>query len=235
MTTPNKLFAADLHFGHSNIIKYSKRPFASIEEMDETLIANWNAKVTNQDVVYLLGDVSFHKHMEDTVKLVKRLNGNITLVKGNHDDRVLMKLLMANRAVNFVKDYYEIGEEINGRREKFALMHYPMQEWRGSHHGSIHLHGHCHGTMNNEGLLRMDVGVDCTGYTPISLDEVMVQINEKRARIESGEEISIHDWASRAKGFNELYRLAEDDYLQFMADHLKYKEFYDERSSAVPS
>ena len=52
-------FTADLHIGHANIIKLNKRPFKTIEEMDNALIDNWNAKVTPNDTVYILGDVFF--------------------------------------------------------------------------------------------------------------------------------------------------------------------------------
>lgn len=47
-------FTSDLHLGHRNIIRLCNRPFATIEEMDEALIRNWNAKVTNGDTIYIL-------------------------------------------------------------------------------------------------------------------------------------------------------------------------------------
>ena len=50
-------FTSDLHLGHENCIRLCNRPFSSIEEMDETLMENWNHKVTGTDTVYILGDL----------------------------------------------------------------------------------------------------------------------------------------------------------------------------------
>ena len=67
-------FTSDLHLGHRNIIRLCNRPFATIEEMDETLIRNWNAKVTNGDTVYILGDLLFRneKPAEEYLKQASR-------------------------------------------------------------------------------------------------------------------------------------------------------------------
>ena len=42
-------YTADTHFGHNNIIRLCNRPFSTIEEMDNTLIKNWNERVSNND------------------------------------------------------------------------------------------------------------------------------------------------------------------------------------------
>ena len=49
-------FTADTHFGHANIIKYCHRPFATVEEMDDALVRNWNAVVSPDATVFHLGD-----------------------------------------------------------------------------------------------------------------------------------------------------------------------------------
>ncbi len=33
---------SDLHIGHKNIIGFDHRPFSSLDEMTEKIIANWN-------------------------------------------------------------------------------------------------------------------------------------------------------------------------------------------------
>lgn len=52
-------FTSDLHLGHANVIRHCNRPFSSAEELDEVLIQNWNSRVTNNDTVYILGDLMF--------------------------------------------------------------------------------------------------------------------------------------------------------------------------------
>ena len=64
---------SDTHFGHKNIISYCNRPFSSVEEMDKTLIKNWNSVVKKEDTVYHLGDFAFG-NKEFTQKIIKQLN-----------------------------------------------------------------------------------------------------------------------------------------------------------------
>lgn len=147
---------ADLHFGHANIIKYCNRPFANVEEMDETLIMNWNFRVHPEDDVYVVGDFCFG----DPRPYVKHLNGNIRFLIGSHD-KELAKL------GNLV-----IGSLVTLKTEpNITLCHYAMRSWPASHYGTWHLFGHHHGKLEPYGL-SFDVGVDCWDYEPVSLEKV---------------------------------------------------------------
>ena len=78
----NIWFTADSHFGHANIIKYSKRPFDSVHDHDRCLQRNWNKVVRSNHTVYHLGDFCFHNDPEDVLKF---LYGAKHLFIGNHD------------------------------------------------------------------------------------------------------------------------------------------------------
>ena len=171
----NVWFTSDPHFGHANVIKYCDRPFATSDEMDEAIIENWNTVVQPGDRVYLLGDVGFMKPGPLNA-LLYRLKGQKFLIRGNHDREATLKEISHHFV--WVKEYFELKHE----KQKIVLSHYPFLTWNGCHRGSWHLHGHCHGTLPaavNEYARRLDVGVDCHGFMPISFAQVK-RILEKR-------------------------------------------------------
>ena len=81
----NIWFTSDTHFFHENIIFLNNRPYKSVQEMNEDLIHKWNTVVGLNDIVYHLGDVGMKCSPERLNLLLKRLNGKIHLIKGNHD------------------------------------------------------------------------------------------------------------------------------------------------------
>jgi len=177
-------FTSDLHFGHFNILKYCNRPFNSIEEMDETLIKNWNKKVSPSDTIYILGDV-FMCDMIKAERILNQLNGQKILIYGNHDKVIKRSEALRNKFVKCV-DYLEITVEDPDSKhgKQFIVMsHYAMFVWNKSHHGSIMLHGHSHGTLKYpiDGKI-LDVGVDIHNYTPISFQEVKVIMTSKKSQ-----------------------------------------------------
>lgn len=81
-------YTADLHLGHANVIRFDKRPFASVEEMDQTLIENWNSRVTDRDKVYIVGDLIYRSE-KPAEWYLEKLRGIKYLVIGNHDKAIL--------------------------------------------------------------------------------------------------------------------------------------------------
>jgi calcineurin-like phosphoesterase family protein len=159
-------FTADLHLGHSNIIKYCDRPFKDRLEMDVILIKNWNETVQPDDDIYVLGDICFYRGKEAKA-VISRLLGNIYLIAGNHDRERELETV-CDRFV-WVRDYHEMAH--NG--QFIVMSHYPFLSWRNSHKGAWSLHGHCHGSLPDDPTAkRLDVGVDCHDFRPISFDEV---------------------------------------------------------------
>lgn len=166
-------FTSDTHYFHKYILNYRK--FSTVEEMNDCLIANYNAVVGKDDWVYHLGDFAFAKENQ-IIELFDRLNGNVVLLSGNHD-RWIRKL--KRKPVNLfgIENYIEFKEQLDGITVKFCLFHYPIDVWNGCHHGSYMLHGHEHGDYRrsvprNFARRIIDVGVDCWDYKPISIDMV---------------------------------------------------------------
>ena len=157
-----KIFViSDLHLGHKNIIKLCNRPFKTIKEMNNTIIKNWSKVVTDKDLVYVLGDFAYKGLQAE--KYLDKLNGNIILIRGNHD-----KYIRHNK-VKAVYDYKEI--EIDG--VKYILFHYPLISWNGQYKNSIHLYGHIHSSGSDWEFPKLpnaySVCCEFCDYTPIEI------------------------------------------------------------------
>lgn len=170
----NTHFVSDTHFGHANIITYCKRPFKSVEEMDEVLIKNWNSQVKPGDVVYHLGDIAFGEKRKRLKDLVNRLNGTIMLLKGNHDHSVDESLEETPEGFKWCKWMHVLSYKVSKKLTySITLCHFPVLHWLNKEKAAIHLYGHVHG--NPTGLRNaLDVGVDSTKqFRPLSLKEVL--------------------------------------------------------------
>ena len=168
-------YIADTHFGHENIIRISHRPFSSIQEMDETLIKNWNKVVKPTDDVYILGDLAYKG--KDPDSYIRKLNGRKHLITGNHDGRITgnpdcRKLFVEIRDMKTITD----------GGQKIVLCHYPMVEWDGYFRGVLHFYGHVHNNYENQTCKYLqtekkafNVGVDMPyiDFTPRTLKEII--------------------------------------------------------------
>lgn len=197
---------SDTHFEHSNIIKYCDRPFDSCSKMNKAMVNNWNSKVSYNDDVLFCGDLAMSG--VDTVRnLSRKLNGNMTLLVGNHDD-------FSREQVPFtvLKSTY-FSHEYDGKKYEFYCSHWPPRyqeitnrtdsrcepkysnppEW----FDGWRIHGHVHNNDTkefpfvNHTRKTVNIGVELTGYTPIGIDE-LIEILQQGRWYESVEEVPNH-------------------------------------------
>lgn len=166
-------FTSDTHYGHYNIIKYSKRPYKDVKEMNEAMIENWNTIVKDDDTVFHLGDIMFSKDYS----ILDKLKGKKSFIRGNHDSEVIVGEIRKRHLA--MRDYYELKYF----DRKLILCHFPLLSWNGARKGTIHVHGHSHGTINdlNVNCRRVDVGVDVYNYRPVSIDQIIDEMEKKPA------------------------------------------------------
>ena len=159
---------ADNHFGHKNIIDYCDRGFDSTMEMDRWMISAWNSRVSDSDLVYYLGDLSFG-NQEYITSILSKLNGTIFLIPGNHDSRVKKVLRQSDK-------HKVLGKRVLLRinDDLVTLSHRPLETWAGKESlCGVLLHGHTHGNLEKS-TGRLDVGVDSIGYAPLDLESAVM-------------------------------------------------------------
>ena len=155
---------ADLHFNHKKIIEYCLRPFHNVDMMNDFLIESWNYFVKENDIVLVLGDFGFG-NKEMLYPIIEQLNGNITLLAGNHDKRNTNKFW--NGCVdNYYKKPFKSGD--------IWFSHEPLD----IDFDEYNIHGHLHGIgkRNYVGQSHYEVGVDLHGYRPIKLSYVKARL-----------------------------------------------------------
>jgi calcineurin-like phosphoesterase family protein len=201
----NIWFFSDSHYGHKNIVRGTTswenagdkvRDFDTLEEHNEALIGNLNSCMKENDTAYCLGDWSFGGH-ENIKNFRERLRcKNIYLIFGNHDQHIEPTNSPYRSLFNGCDYYKEISVKVpstqSGKfgKTKIIMSHYAMRVWNQSHHGSIMLYGHSHGTLDEmrpemcnptwigdqyfiKNYKTMDVGVDTHNLYPYHLDEIL--------------------------------------------------------------
>lgn len=177
-----KLYIADWHYGHANCMHFDNRPFQTVEEMDESLIKNWNSAVSQDDIVYVLGDMFWCKP-SIAKPVMDMLNGKKILIKGNHDRCT---------DIPFCNKFEQIAEymEVEDDGRHIVLSHYPIVCFKNHFHGWYHLYGHVHASfeyqmMEHDKFLMSELyGKQCQmfnvgammpwmNYTPRTLDEII--------------------------------------------------------------
>jgi len=171
-------FISDTHFNHANILNFTDevgnliRPgFSSVEDMNNTMIENWNASVKPQDKIYHLGDVFFGPS-DDYEKIHNQLNGHKRLLWGNHDDDAhrLMRLFEKT-------DVIRRFDEFN-----FICSHLAMHPFSCYNHRKkirmVNVHGHIH-QHNIDEPQYINISVEMTNYAPVHIDSLVQMVAER--------------------------------------------------------
>ena len=165
-------FTSDLHFGHDKEHLYGGRGFASIEEHDEAIINNWNSVIDENKVVFVLGDIMMGGDHSDKIK---RLNGTINIILGNHD--------LSNYKIEAYKNCPNVdqvlwAEMIQVGRRQYYLSHHPTllanfdQTIR-----TVNLHGHLHSSNKFVYDHCYNVNPEAHNMTPVNIVEILEDIN----------------------------------------------------------
>lgn len=162
---------SDTFFGRKHIIKKAKRPFSSVDEMNKTLISNWNKVVKDNDIVYHLGNFAWDPFIAE--EALNELNGNIIFMLGEYDDS-LLELYDIFDNINILED--QIYKDPN---LKAVLSHWPLEEWSGKKNGLYHYHG---STLKNlktdlSKMNRVNVCCDNFNYTPQNIEDLHEMFN----------------------------------------------------------
>jgi calcineurin-like phosphoesterase family protein len=200
----NSYFWADTHFYHYRMAKFrgyydcdeeyseivDEATLKMIREatlkMNEVMISEWNSTVKPKDTIYFLGDLVIG-NKQQTQEILNRLNGNICIIRGNHDHYIYKC-----SGVGWFKDVYMLKSKSTHRLSLGGniliwLSHYAHRKWDRSHYGTLHLYGHSHGKLYDDPCsLSMDVGYDSRKIkSPYSLDEILYLLNKKSGDIVS--------------------------------------------------
>lgn len=172
---------SDSHFGHSRQFLYEPRGFSSIQEHDKAIISRWNEVVAPDDIVYHLGDVMLNDN-EHGIECLRRLNGEIKIIRGNHDTDARWQLYGTLSNVELLG----YATMLKYKKYNFYLSHYhtdtanlDKNEYLRSH--TLALYGHTHQKTNfwKDIPYYYHVGLDSHSCCPVLLDDIIEEIKAK--------------------------------------------------------
>ena len=171
---------SDTHFGHDREFIWGPRGYANSAEKDADIIKKWNEVVSPEDTVYHLGDVMLGDN-ENGMNCIKQLNGNIHIIRGNHDTDTRWELY--DSFPNVTLEGW--ATMIKYKKMNYYLSHFPtltanLDDGAPIKARVINLCGHSHIKNRfkdmDKGLI-YHVEIDCHNNFPISFDEILFDIN----------------------------------------------------------
>lgn len=172
-------YISDIHLGDLRVFKKCSRPFSDLKELETEIIKRWNAKVKDDDTVFVLGDIAEDNYL-NAIEIIRGLKGHKHLIVGNHDLKLLDEIQKSR-----VFESIEFMKLIEDEGRKVCLCHYPVMDWMEFSRGGYLVYGHIHNKTekNNpaykemkqyfKNKLAFNAGVDVTNYEPVTLNEMI--------------------------------------------------------------
>lgn len=173
-------FTSDQHYGHTNILKYAKRPFEPDHQgmMDcaKFMYEMYQQTVSNNDIAVFLGDLALinSRNKEIFKDLFNSLKGTKLLVLGNHDN--LTKTFYRECGFKDIRDYHIVQNifichypcvSTGTEKERLCKNAFDHSECNEIYHGHIH-EKH---SPTFDGIKRHNMCVDYApnGFKPIEI------------------------------------------------------------------
>lgn len=141
--------------------------------MNKSLVDNWNSVISDDSIVFLLGDVSYKGSQKALLHIINSIKGRIHLVLGNHDKP---NVLIKSNRFESTSDLLDIKIQDEDHIQPITNIHYPMISWRHSNKGSWLCHGHTHSQKVSSNPNVINVCVENWNYSPVSYQQIKESI-----------------------------------------------------------
>ena len=173
---------SDWHFNHDREFIWEARGFDSVEQMNEWIVFHHNKLVQPDDHVYVLGDLMLGDSVAG-ISYIKRMNGQLHIVRGNHD---------TDRRWELYKELPNVVDMQNAmyleyKKYHFYLSHYPALTANNDYDKPLkqrllNLCGHSH-TLDRWADFDKGYIYHCEGEAhnckPILLDDIIEEMHQK--------------------------------------------------------
>lgn len=202
-------FTSDLHIGHNKEFIWKSRGFSSIQAHDVALVKNWNEKISEENVCFVLGDLTLGCDIEYAVDILNQLHGTIFWIRGNHDsvakiEEILKRCPNIHSIIDISyedpkrkQEYVPVSEILRAGKTNIYLSHYPTiletENFCLGQYGryrSICLHGHTHSKDKYQfgEFCCYNVALDAHEMSPVSLKKIFDDLNKRKQMWEKEQE-----------------------------------------------
>lgn len=160
---PRVFVTSDTFFGRKKTA--TARGFSSAKEMNTTLAANWNKKVTEDDIVIHLGNFAWTPN--DVIDMMDVLNGRLIFMLGDRD-HALITCAEEDESIDIIQEQITVQDGV-------VLSHWPLEVWIGKDKGKYHFHGHTEPNIRTDiqKMLRVNVCCDNWSLAPIEIADTL--------------------------------------------------------------